>query len=46
MNPWLRVLAAFGVAIAAAPFLKVLPPLIGGTNRPPETPVAADPPTG
>jgi hypothetical protein len=28
MNPWLRVLVAFGVAIAAALFLKVLPPLI------------------
>jgi hypothetical protein len=28
MNPWLRVLAAFGLAIAAALFLKVLPPLI------------------
>jgi hypothetical protein len=28
MNPWLRMLAAFGVAIAAALFLKVLPPLI------------------
>jgi hypothetical protein len=28
MNPWLRVLAAFGFAIAAALFLKVLPPLI------------------
>lgn len=28
MNPWLRVLAAFGVAIAAALFVKVLPPLI------------------
>lgn len=28
MNPWLRVLAVFGVAIAAALFLKVLPPLL------------------
>ncbi|MGA9159657.1 MAG: hypothetical protein WB297_02160 [Actinomycetota bacterium] len=28
MNPWLRVVAAFALAIAAAPFLKVLPPLI------------------
>ena len=28
MNPWLRVLALFGVAIAAALFLKALPPLI------------------
>ena len=28
MNPWLRVLAVFGAAIAAAMFLKVLPPLI------------------
>ena len=28
MNTWLRMLAAFGVAIAAALFLKVLPPLI------------------
>ena len=28
MNPWLRVLTVFGVAIAAALFLKVLPPLI------------------
>ena len=28
MNPWLRVLAVFGVAIAAALFLKVLPPFI------------------
>ena len=28
MNPWLRMLAAFGLAIAAALFLKVLPPLI------------------
>jgi hypothetical protein len=28
MNPWLRVLAAFGLAIAAALFRKVLPPLI------------------
>jgi hypothetical protein len=28
MTPWLRVLAAFGFAIAAALFLKVLPPLI------------------
>jgi len=28
MNPWLRVLAVFGVAIAAALFLKVLPPII------------------
>lgn len=27
MNPWLRVLAAFSLAIAAALFLKVLPPL-------------------
>jgi hypothetical protein len=39
MNPWLRMLAAFGVAIAAALFLKVLPPLIvlvffiGGIRR-------------
>jgi hypothetical protein len=28
MNPWLRVLAVFGVAIAAALFLKILPPFI------------------
>ena len=28
MNPWLRVLAVFGAAIAAALLLKVLPPLI------------------
>ena len=28
MNPWLRVVAAFALAIAAALFLKVLPPLI------------------
>ena len=28
MNPWLRMLAVFGVAISAALFLKVLPPLI------------------
>jgi hypothetical protein len=28
MTSWLRVLAAFGVAVAAALFLKVLPPLI------------------
>ena len=28
MNPWLRVLAVFGVAIAAALFLKVLPPVL------------------
>jgi hypothetical protein len=28
MNPWLRVLTVFGVAIAAALFLKVLPPFI------------------
>ena len=28
MNPWLRVLAAFCLAISAALFLKVLPPLI------------------
>jgi hypothetical protein len=28
MNPWLRLLAVFGVAIAAALFLKVLPPVI------------------
>jgi hypothetical protein len=28
MNPWLRVLAVFGVAIAAALVLKLLPPLI------------------
>ena len=28
MNPWLRVLAIFGVAIGAALFLKVLPPFI------------------
>jgi hypothetical protein len=32
MNPWLRVLAAFGLAIAAALFLKVLPPLIGSVR--------------
>jgi hypothetical protein len=28
MNPWLRVLTVFGVAIAAALFLKILPPFI------------------
>jgi hypothetical protein len=28
MNPWLRVLAVFGGAIAAALFLRVLPPII------------------
>lgn len=28
MNPWVRLLAVFGVAIAAALFLKVLPPVI------------------
>ena len=28
MNPWLRLLAVFGVAVAAALFLKVLPPVI------------------
>ena len=28
MNPWLRVLTVFGVAIAGALFLKILPPII------------------
>jgi len=28
MNPWMRVLVAFGVAVAAALFLKLLPPFI------------------
>ena len=28
MNPWLRILTVFGVAIAAALLLKVLPPFI------------------
>ena len=43
MTPWLRMLAAFGLAIAAARFLKVLPPLIVlvsfiGTDRDPWRP--------